>query len=66
MPWSPFSHVPKKTGREGTPESEPTNSARKKKRPSYLQEFDIIVSGIMIDDTKCSTHKYFTGRGVGR
>lgn len=46
MPWSPFGHVPRKTGREGTPEIESTDIARKKKRPSYLQEFDIIAKGL--------------------
>ena len=45
MPWSPFGHVPKKTGREGTPESNSIgNTERAKKRPTPLQELDTIVS----------------------
>jgi len=55
MPWSPFSHVPRKTGREGTPESESGKSERKKKRPSYLQEFDILAEGLELDQSIPST-----------
>ena len=44
MPWNPFSHGSKDTGEDQSIGNEVGSSGRKKKRPSYLQEFDTIVS----------------------
>ena len=65
MPWSPFGHVPKKTGREGTPESDSIgNTGRAKKRPTPLQELDTIVS-IKIFLKSFLKYYDFTGRRIG-